>query len=1106
MIFARILLLFTAVLCAINAAGQTTAPPNIRSGDNLPANCTPATGSSRTLLFYKTGASPGLQQCLTQDTWTPVGSGNGSAAAAGSGTEVQINSGGALAALSGSSSSGANLNLGGQLAVTGGNVIAGRDPVSVTETSEADFDAGTKSNTDGNADGTLSLLNAANGTTKAVRFQGSRSNQVQIPHNAAYNLTGDLTIEGWAYLENATAFSPIITKGASGGTFDLVIQSGGGYAPGNYGYVRFGQGGTYASTQVVGALRLNQWHHVAVTKSGTTLKFYINGVLVSTQTFSPTVPTNTDAVYIGHAPDAFLTAGYLFRGSLFDVRVWGVARSAAEVAANMDTLTPAGSGLVGQWKMQEGSGTAIADSSATANNGTLSGLDYAWQTVTQNYATSGTRTSPVYDISAAKTISTSAISWTATTPDGHTVTVETRYSTNGGSSYTSYAAATNGSTIPGLSSSTDLSNGRLQIRETLTSPTSKASPIFAEITATLTTPAYQYNLGVRTTAPAVPLDAGTNQVQGKMLDTGGLVINVTAPRYGAIANDGLADDVAFALALADLGPANTFAASTGKIAIPRGTFDLASDLELNHVIILEGAGGDNNGPGTTLSFADGKGVKIPACEVFGGYGTDFGCGKGSVIRDLRVVSKAKANAPTSTVNVSGLSVTRTAGTLFNYEKWGGSQVVKIGSTYARVADWLTDTTCTLYPLYYRGTVSGSTVALQFGNNFPAGLSAVTVKIDGASYTVNSSTTTVLTLASSPAETGSRTIEIQSLGTLSSQAMAIYVNHGIEVLGTAHLYNVAVSGFAGNGIDLNTANFNYENARNSNTFQFYNAISIDNEGDGFLIKGSNANASVCSGCNGFNNKGSGIWEYSQFGNTYIGPHVDSNRMEAFAALSSSSIVGLYSEGNQPSSRFKRPSGVGTVGPVVIAGFHGAGITYDSDAMILSDSGAITGVNTLTTENSITNKGPMTFSGSIDSTRRINFGYGVSGATESSNIQQNNNTLNLLTNTYSAGGGFVAPTDTSKASWWNLISSGGDYVRWYRAPATAGTPSFSQVAEISATGFSTNNITAGGKLYITNPETPASASSACTVGQQAWDTNFHYVCVATNTWKRAALSTW
>jgi hypothetical protein len=41
-------------------------------------------------------------------------------------------------------------------------------------------------------------------------------------------------------------------------------------------------------------------------------------------------------------------------------------------------------------------------------------------------------------------------------------------------------------------------------------------------------------------------------------------------------------------------------------------------------------------------------------------------------------------------------------------------------------------------------------------------------------------------------------------------------------------------------------------------------------------------------------------------------------------------------------------------------------------------------------------------------------------------------------------------------------------------------------------------------ITTLHTPASSSEPCTTGQIADDANHHYVCTATNTWKRVALS--
>lgn len=48
--------------------------------------------------------------------------------------------------------------------------------------------------------------------------------------------------------------------------------------------------------------------------------------------------------------------------------------------------------------------------------------------------------------------------------------------------------------------------------------------------------------------------------------------------------------------------------------------------------------------------------------------------------------------------------------------------------------------------------------------------------------------------------------------------------------------------------------------------------------------------------------------------------------------------------------------------------------------------------------------------------------------------------------------------------------------------------------------------GNTIRIRTAQTPASATATGTQGQIAWDANYIYVCTATNTWKRAALSTW
>jgi hypothetical protein len=47
---------------------------------------------------------------------------------------------------------------------------------------------------------------------------------------------------------------------------------------------------------------------------------------------------------------------------------------------------------------------------------------------------------------------------------------------------------------------------------------------------------------------------------------------------------------------------------------------------------------------------------------------------------------------------------------------------------------------------------------------------------------------------------------------------------------------------------------------------------------------------------------------------------------------------------------------------------------------------------------------------------------------------------------------------------------------------------------------------GSFNITTASTPASATATGTTGDVRWDSNYIYICVNTNTWKRAAISTW
>jgi hypothetical protein len=63
-----------------------------------------------------------------------------------------------------------------------------------------------------------------------------------------------------------------------------------------------------------------------------------------------------------------------------------------------------------------------------------------------------------------------------------------------------------------------------------------------------------------------------------------------------------------------------------------------------------------------------------------------------------------------------------------------------------------------------------------------------------------------------------------------------------------------------------------------------------------------------------------------------------------------------------------------------------------------------------------------------------------------------------------------------------------------------------ANLDAVGSMRYEFRNDGRFRIMNSYTPGSAGDPGNAGQICWDANYLYVCVATNTWKRAAIATW
>ena len=221
---------------------------------------------------------------------------------------------------------------------------------------------------------------------KALDFDGT-NDYVDV---GDFSLGGSLTFEAWMQYDSRGTWSRIFDFGENGANDDNIWLG----LAGSSGTIRFeilsgssksmvtdgdGEHTAYGQVPIDGT-----WIHVAATISGTagsangTGKLIVNGNLVGTKTnmYVPAVMTRNNQ-YLGKSNwggDAYLNA------KMDEFRIWNVARTQAEIQANMNKeLSGSETGLVAYYKMNDGSGTSLADSSSNSYTATLNNMtDSDW--------------------------------------------------------------------------------------------------------------------------------------------------------------------------------------------------------------------------------------------------------------------------------------------------------------------------------------------------------------------------------------------------------------------------------------------------------------------------------------------------------------------------------------------------------------------------------------------------------------------------------------------------------------------------------------------------------------------------------------------------------
>ena len=207
----------------------------------------------------------------------------------------------------------------------------------------------------------------------AVSFTASGEGYGELPYAASLSFGTAVTVEAWVKLNSYGGWASFVTKGGTaGGEYSLRQDDQG------TGHLRFtindSDAGTIEVLDSSSVLSLGTWHHVAGTYDGATMAVYIDGTLDGTLSTTTPVVTNTDPLYIGVD---FPGATEYLDGALSEVRVWNVARSAADIKAAMDTrLVGTEAGLVVLCHLTDGIGSQFKES-VRGVSGTLSG-DYTW--------------------------------------------------------------------------------------------------------------------------------------------------------------------------------------------------------------------------------------------------------------------------------------------------------------------------------------------------------------------------------------------------------------------------------------------------------------------------------------------------------------------------------------------------------------------------------------------------------------------------------------------------------------------------------------------------------------------------------------------------------
>lgn len=200
------------------------------------------------------------------------------------------------------------------------------------------------------------------------------------------DLSGDFTLECWARhnTDDPTATEMLLGKWEQSASSQLSYRmyfSGLGTLT-----LAFSTDGS-SQVNISQALSIgaDEWHHYAGVRSGTSLLLYFDGVEVDSATGLPAgaIHDGTNDFTVGKDHNA--GSGQRWDGNIDQVRVWGVARTAAEIFQNYQVDIVSAANLEGSWSLDN----VLTDGSGNGNTLTSSDTTFELNEVHGFAANSG---------------------------------------------------------------------------------------------------------------------------------------------------------------------------------------------------------------------------------------------------------------------------------------------------------------------------------------------------------------------------------------------------------------------------------------------------------------------------------------------------------------------------------------------------------------------------------------------------------------------------------------------------------------------------------------------------------------------------------------------